>query len=130
LAEAILNGLIKEIQADRIDSVEVLQIRPSTLFRTSVTPELLARWRDYKVVFRKGDPHLVRLMLALKTANIRESNLKPDVRAGLIFYPSNNRQPVAVYFDGRGERGQINNIPVSFGGGLLAKVRAAVPLPF
>jgi hypothetical protein len=126
-----LNHLVGEIQASRIGDTVILQIRPSSVFRTSVTPELLARWYDYRTVIHKGDPRMGMLASVLKTAHVRGGGQTPDLRTGLIFYPiDTGLQPVALYFDKAGEHGLMSNAPVLFKGDLLEKVRAVLSLPF
>jgi hypothetical protein len=101
---------------------------------TSLLPGDLERNPDFKLVIRDSDflDDTV-LTTALRSA-VQRRDQCPDLRWGVVFYsrvdgpppemafvtshapkqPDEPKRIMALYFEGRGSRGLVNNIPVTF----------------
>jgi len=123
-----LNALAQELQAGRIGMVEILQISSSSIFRTQVTPELMEKWWDYKSTIRHidGSPR-DKVVAALKSAVTQQGDPRPDIRWGIVFYSAQEQKRIgALYFDGPGRNGFVNDLPASFKDGLLHNLSAVL----
>jgi hypothetical protein len=122
-AQSILETLATELHDQKVSRVEILEIPPRVLTRTSITPELLETTFHYKLVIRevRGSAYQSKLHDALAATEVVEvgERTMPDLRWGIVFYGENEDRLAAAYFDKSGRRGAINNTPVSARGGLF-----------
>ena len=130
-AEEQLKALATEVQAGRVGTVEILQIPPSLLTRSAVTPQILDRSWHYRFTIRHlSDPRISITSAVLKTAKCLPG-VNSDVRWGVIFYSlADGKRILAIYFDRTGRTGAVDEVWVSFGENFLARLKAALSPSF
>jgi hypothetical protein len=120
-AEAMMDLLVTKLTSREIARVEVLQIPSRLLTRTRITPEMLEKQFHFKVTIRdvRGEVHQQTLTEAMKSTSVQPETDIADLRWGIIFYGLDDKRVGAVYFDKTGSRGNVENDPVSFRGGIF-----------
>jgi hypothetical protein len=129
-AQTRIDGVVQELHAGSVETVEVLQIPPNTEFLIRVTPETLEKAWIYKTAVRRIDSgRLDNLLAVLKRARVEQVATGSDIRSGIIFHASSNdRRLGAIYFDRTGRRGAVDNIPASFGENLFSHLKVALSM--
>ena len=116
---------VDEVQAKiiamQIGKVEILQIPPQVLTRTSITRELLETGFHYKLVVHdlRGSVYAAEIRSAIKSTMIQEREQIPDLRWAIIFYDTNDVRVASFYFDKYGSAGGIDGTPVIYKGSLF-----------
>jgi hypothetical protein len=122
-AQNRLRELSDSLTKGAIDKIEVLQIPRNILTRTRVTPEMLERQYRYRLTiqhaseFRSKD----KMADAIKNTTVDLENRSPDLRCAIIFYSVDGKRTGAVYLDGTGGKGFVDDVAVS---------ALRTPLPF
>ena len=129
-AKAKIDGLVRASIAGKIGRVEVMRLPTYYTSQIAIGPaELDERW-FYKTTIRNiraADEEAI--AKALRSANLRRTDRKSDIRWGIIFYShSGGGRVAALYFDVTGRQGWIDEVPVSFGERLLPQLKNALHL--
>jgi hypothetical protein len=125
-----LHAIAMSLRGGDVQRIETLHIPLSLETFGNVTPQSLQSGWHYKTTIRNL-PYSLRNALAeaLMAAPVAIDSGAVDVRQGIVFYSSNEETPVgAIYFDRTGRRGVVNNATVSFGTGLLSRLKNLLPL--
>ncbi len=103
-----------------IGRVEILNVPRRILTYASITPEGLEEIFHYKLTIHDMSGGLYRKELAeiLKSTKVQPNSNMGDIRWGLIFYDASERRVGAIYLDGFGDRGAVDDVPVAFKGKL------------
>lgn len=119
--QSLMDAIASMLVNRDIGRVEILQIPPNVLTRARITPEMLERQFDYKLIIRdmRGGEYREELAEAVKSTSIEPQSEVPDLRWGMIFYDPNGNRVGAIYFDKWGKNGVVGDIPVSFKGDLF-----------
>jgi hypothetical protein len=127
ITKSRLDGLADAFRNRKVAAVEVLHIPAEILFRSAVTPEILEQlWQDKLTVRIIDDALAGQLTSALSNVVVRSAPGRWDVRWGFIFLSSQGQRVVTIYFDGRRDGAVIDGRYVSFEGGLVSKLKAAL----
>jgi hypothetical protein len=107
-----LATLKQQIQSRAIASVVVLHMPDDVLTRVAVTPELMWKWAETKVIL--DDAQRAKLQSLIDATNAKPSPEKSDLRWGILFYNSSGIEIASVFVDHFGQKGYVNNQPVQF----------------
>jgi hypothetical protein len=115
-----IGAIVSGLRSGEIVRVEILQIPPGVETRTRVTPDILERTYDYKLIIRdlRGGAHSEGLRAAVASTSIAPSTDLADLRWGLIFLDNSGQRVGALYLDASGRFGVVDSVAVSFRGGL------------
>jgi hypothetical protein len=120
-AQSQVDALANKLSNREIGKVEILQIPARILTRTRITPEMLEKQFHYKLTIRdlRGGVHQEKLTEAVKSVTVQPETEMPDLRWGVIFYGLDDTRIRVLYFDKTGNRGGVEDTPVSFKGGFF-----------
>jgi hypothetical protein len=83
----------------------------------------------YKIVIRdvRGSAERDELVKVIKSLTVSQREEIPDVRSAVVFHDSEGRRVVGLYFDKSGQAGSLDNVAVSFTGGLFSWIQRMFP---
>jgi len=112
-------SLVSNIENGKVQSVEILDIPADIMTNHALSPQELQMQYSYKItISRLGSSRQEKsLVAALKATKVARTKRKTDLRWGVLFR-SDKGQIQAIYLDGFGQFGQIDEVPVSFEGGI------------
>jgi len=114
-----LAALVAEVQAGKVESVDIFYIPRYVLTDMRITPERIRHDYSYKISIQRfrSSAEAALLVAALKKTAVRPYSGPADVRWGAVFSLGDGKVR-EVYMDGFGRFGQIDGAQVSFQGGL------------
>ena len=117
-AQSKVELLATHLANKEIGQLEIIQLSPSVLTRTSVTQELLETGFDYKFVIHdmRAGAYRDGAVQAVRSVETQSDSNLADLRWAVIFYDTNDARVGAVYFDKTGRHGAVDKIPVAFKG--------------
>lgn len=120
-AQLQVDTLIAKLANFDIGMVEILQIPPEVETPWAVSPDMLEKQFQYKLIIRniRVGAGRDKLLEAMKSVSVVPQSRMPDIRWGLIFYDASEKRVGAVYLNQFGDSGVVGDIPVSFKGKLF-----------
>ena len=117
-----LQSLAFSLQAGSITRIEVFHVPVRVETPVALSAGDLERTFDYRLTLQTSpSPHATKtLVSALRDSRVYESNDKPDVRFGVIFYGPNANRVGSIYLGGDCKRGQVDQISIEYVGGLCS----------
>ncbi|GAB2591721.1 hypothetical protein ISP15_06670 [Dyella jejuensis] len=111
---------LERFASNEVWRVDILEMNPGTITRTSITPEMLEKSPEYRLTINmvpntKYWQELRLVLTHLTVAPVYES--RGDMRWGIIFFGQYNYRIGGLYFDASGRLGAVNNLDVSFKNG-------------
>jgi hypothetical protein len=109
--------LLKKFLSNQVHRIEVIEINPEAITRIPISPSMLEKSPDYKLSIKvvKSTKYWLALQEVLTSMVIEPGSLGDgDMRWGLTFYDMKGNRLGALYFDGSGRIGSLNNVPVLF----------------
>lgn len=118
-AQQRLNALLSKLESERVEQVEVLYIPTNILTNTAITAEMLRSGYSYMLTMPRfsNSRQAAPLKAALKRTTVRGTTGTADLRWGVHFTLVGGTSH-RLYMDGFGRMGQIDDLPVTFQGGL------------
>jgi hypothetical protein len=137
-AQKELETITTSLANGSVASIDILHMPDEVETRTSVTPENMEKWWEYRITISKvgewaGRGELIETMKATKLAS---NPRMPDLRSALVFKDSHGNRIGTLYFGryfGRyigqsgGAEGSIGNTPVKFNGDLTTWLKQMIP---
>lgn len=119
-AQLRVHQLADSLESGSISRVEVLHIPTDILTRARISPQMLEKQFYCKVVFEavRGPASFGKLSDLMKGASVRPETEAADLRWGILFYSGEGKRIGAIYLNGQGTRGYVDETSVSFAGGL------------
>ena len=116
-----VNLLIQKIGNRTVSKIEVIQIPSSVLTRTRITPIMLEKQFNTKLIIRdiRGDAHEEGLIGAVKSISAQPQSEMMDIRWGISFYDIEEKLILSIYFDKSGKYGAVGDTAVNFNGRLF-----------
>ncbi len=130
-AQATLAALIHDIDANRIEEIEVFHIPTSVRRFAAVTPEGIRREYYYRLVIKQTGVAALTpsLLTALRHTSLKKITTPSDIRWGVIFKLAQGVRR-EIYVGRTGRTGNIDGLEVEFGGGLpewVQRLTATLP---
>lgn len=108
-----------------IQRLEIIYLPVEILTRSALTPEMLEKGWQYKIIISHfvGTPVEKTLGRAIEASTFDHADRKGDMRWGCIFYSSQDTRVLSIYFDGSGCVGVINGEAVLSNGKVVNVLR-------
>jgi hypothetical protein len=117
-AQAQVETIAEALDQNKVGKIEILEIPSRVLTRSRITPSLLETQYYNKLTMARLNSNLYRdaLIRSFDTLSVSPRGQMADLRWGVVFFSTDGTRLGAVYFDGAGRFGAINETPVAFGG--------------
>lgn len=125
--EQDLRGIAAALSRGEIGRIEIIQIPREVLTRARITPRMLETQYHFKLVLRDvvASARRDKLAEALSSLSVEPLGDPADLRWGIVFYMRNNDRAGALFFDGAGRYGAVNDKAVSFRGEFFSWLHGA-----
>jgi hypothetical protein len=123
-AQTRLDRLVERLARGEVLSAEILHMPSDIETLNRMTPPMLDGSYSAKVTIRDVRVSRLgrRLTEAMKSLHVRPGAEMADVRWGVVFYDSKRVRIGSIYFNGRGDVGSVDDLPVSFSGTMFGWV--------
>jgi hypothetical protein len=120
-SQAQVSAIVAKLANNEVGRIEILEMPPSLLTRTRITPEMLEAQFYYRLTIRdiRGGIYQSKLLAAAKSISVESRNETSDLRWATIFYSTDGVRLGAFYFDKTGSYGAVDSASVSFRGGFF-----------
>ncbi len=117
-SQAQVSAIVAKLANNEVGRIEILEMPPSLLTRTRITPEMLEAQFYYRLTIRdiRGGIYQSKLLAAAKSISVEPRNETSDLRWATIFYSTEGVRLGAFYFDKTGSYGAVDSASVSFRG--------------
>ena len=117
-AKETVHALSSALSGNQIERIEIIQMNPWVMTRSRITSQMLEKQYDYNLTIQKTSSFGSRetMVKALSSVAVKPLENGADLRWGVVFYGQNDIRVGAIYFDRSGNRGSVNDMPVSFEG--------------
>jgi hypothetical protein len=124
LALLLINGEVRRI--------EILHTPTNILTRTRLTPDIFEQQYYYKLTIQHASGFRSKndLVTAIRTTSATPTATPGDVRWGVIFYSAAGERLGAIYLDGSGKLGYVNEVSVSLSKELFRWLDSTLPACF